>query len=129
MVARVLVVGGGRVPDDVEQVVVPDGDAALALLDHEPFDAVVLDLALPPLDGWYVLAALGGRPPSERPRIVAAVPSRSDIPRARALGADLCVGAGTNLDARALERSTKEITCRQPPATSFPAPMTSGVSA
>ncbi len=129
MVARVLVVVGGSVPDDVERAVAPDGDAALALLDREPFDTVLVDLALPPLDGWYVLAALGGRPPAHRPRIVAAVRSRAEIPRARALGADLCVSAGTNLHARALERSTKEITCRQPPATSFPAPTTSGVSA
>ena len=42
--------------DGVEQVVVPDGEAALAQFEREPFDAVVVDLRLPPVDGWLVLA-------------------------------------------------------------------------
>jgi CheY-like chemotaxis protein len=86
--------------DVVEQAVVNDGEAALALLDRERFDAVLLDLNLPPIDSWLVLAALGDRP--ERPRIVVAVGDRGDAQRAHALGADVCVVAGTTGPARAL---------------------------
>jgi DNA-binding response OmpR family regulator len=83
-----------------EQAVVTDGEAALALLDRERFDAVLLDLNLPPIDSWLVLAALGGR--AERPRIVVAVGDQNEVERAQALGADVCVVAGTTAPARAL---------------------------
>jgi CheY-like chemotaxis protein len=136
VVPRVLVVQQG--PDvgdfdvekaDVETVRATDGDDALALAAREPFDAVLLDLRLPPLDGWCVLAALGTWPDAYRPRIITMVGDRGEILRARSLGADLCVTAGTNLHARALLRSTKERPCPQPRATSFPRPTTNGVPA
>jgi len=119
--------------EDVEPAIAPDGEAALALLRRERFDAVMLDLRLEPLDGWCVLAAIGSW--TERPRLIAAVGDRGDIDRALHLGADLCVMAGTHLHARALTRSTarlpeamaKEMECPRPP-TSFPRPMPSGVS-
>jgi CheY-like chemotaxis protein len=97
---RVLVVERGLDLGDVEQTVAPDGESALALLAHEAFDAVVLDLSLAPLDGWCVLAALGPGP--DRPRVIAVVGGRADTARATALGADLCVLAGTTVHARAL---------------------------
>ncbi len=114
---------------DVEQVVAGDGDAALDLAVREPFDAVVVDLRLDPLDGWYLLAAIGTWPDSYRPRIIATVADRAEILRAVALGADLCVTAGTLLHARALVRSTKETACPQHPAISSRPPTPNGVPA
>lgn len=42
-----------------------DGEAALAALEEEPVDLVVLDLMMPVVDGWEVLRALdpGSAPP------------------------------------------------------------------
>src|SRR5437763_16635179 len=114
MVPRVLVVQTAHDLEEVEQVVAPDGEAALGLLQRQWFDAVVLDLALAPLDGWCVLAALGTW--DSRPRIIATVADRADIARARSLGADLCVLAGTSLHARALQAA-----CRRHPETTSPA--------
>ena len=105
MVPRVLVVHDALDVDDVEQCVAPDGEAALDLLARHEFDAVVLDLSRPPLDGWCVLAAIGPRPFGNRerlPRVIARLGDRADAHRALALGADLCVMAGTSLHARAL---------------------------
>jgi DNA-binding response OmpR family regulator len=112
--------------DEVEPAIAPDGEAALAMLRREHFDAVLVDLALAPLDGWCVLAAVGSR--AERPRLVAIVADCADIPRARILGADLCVAAGTQLHARALVRSTKEMTCPRPLTTNSPRTTRTGVS-
>jgi CheY-like chemotaxis protein len=116
--------------EDIEPAVAEDGEAALAWLRTERFDAVLVDLRLEPLDGWCVLAAVGHWP--EKPRVIAVVGARCDIDRALLLGADLCVMAGTQLHARALTRSTpvvpKEMKCPQPPTTSFPTPTPSGVS-
>jgi CheY-like chemotaxis protein len=127
---RVLVVRGTR--DVVERpepaatatAVVPDGEAALALLRREHVDVLVVDLALAPLDGWCVLAAVGGRP--VRPWIVALTRGPHEVARARLLGADLCVAAGTLPDARALVRSTKEAPCHAPRPTDSRRPMTAG---
>ena len=91
MAARVLVVRSGLDLDGVEQTTAPDGEAALALLDRERFDAVVLDLALPPLDGWMLLATIGHRP--DRPRVIATVGDRGEMTRARRLGADVALRA------------------------------------
>jgi DNA-binding response OmpR family regulator len=115
-------------PIEAEAVIAADGDTALALLRRERFDALVVDLALAPLDGWCLLAAVGSRP--DRPRIIVIAGDRSDIDRARRLGADLCVTAGTQLHARALTRSTKEMTWpTRPLPTSSRRPTPSGVRA
>ncbi len=140
MVPRVLVVdpagnfegpdqGPDQGPDicDLEPAFAGDGEMALALLRREHFDSVLVDLRLPPLDSWCVLAAVGSW--FERPRLVAIVGDRADIARARVLGADLCVAAGTQLHARALVRSTKETTCPRPLMINFPRTTKTGVSA
>ena len=44
-----------------EPVVVSDGDAAVRLAVTDPPTLVLLDLTLPALDGWCVLATLGSR--------------------------------------------------------------------
>jgi len=45
-----------------ELTVVPDGAAALAALEAAPYDALLLDLMMPVLDGFGVLAQLSARP-------------------------------------------------------------------
>ena len=121
MAPRVLVIETALDLDGVEQVVAPNGEAAVGLLQREWFDAVVLDLGKEPLDGWCVLSALGCWP--TRPRLIATVPDRADVARAKSLGADLCVLAGTTFNARALQAA-----CRPHPETSSPSPTPSGVN-
>ena len=45
-----------------------DGETALRRVDEERPDLVVLDIMMPVLDGWFVLAELGGRPTRARRR-------------------------------------------------------------
>ncbi len=72
----------------IETALVFDGDSAVRHAVVEAPDAVVCDLTLPVLDGWYVLAALGAR--EHGPRIVV-YSHPSDASRATALGADAVV--------------------------------------
>jgi CheY-like chemotaxis protein len=72
----------------IESLVVADGFAAVAAIDSWAPDVVLLDLSLPPLDGWWVLAVAGSR--AERPLLVARA-ERGEIERAIALGADAWV--------------------------------------
>lgn len=74
-----------------EPRVVHDGEAALRAVERETPDVVVLDLRMPVLDGWLVLAQLGGR--SARPRVVvcSALTRVEDQQRAFELGADAFV--------------------------------------
>jgi CheY-like chemotaxis protein len=122
VIPRVLTIQAELDVDDVEVAIAVDGPDALVRLVREHFDAVVIDLALPPLDGWMILAELGTWP--RRPRVIATVADRADILRARALGADLCVLAGTTIHARALAPAWQTTT-----RTSFRRPTTSGVPA
>lgn len=69
----------------IEAALAVDGDAAVRLAVTDPPDAVVFDLTLPVLDGWFVLSALGGRTP--RPQLVA-FGRPADASRATHLGAD-----------------------------------------
>jgi DNA-binding response OmpR family regulator len=75
--------------EELEAIVVGDGPAAVALLDTAAVDVVLVDLTLPPLDGWYVLAAVGAR--TDRPLLVVRVADASEADRAIALGADAWV--------------------------------------
>jgi DNA-binding response OmpR family regulator len=65
-----------------------DGETALRRIDEEHPDLVVLDIMMPVLDGWFVLAELAGRP--KRPGIVvcSAKSSETDRQRAHELQAD-----------------------------------------
>jgi DNA-binding response OmpR family regulator len=65
-----------------------DGETALRRVDEERPDLVVLDIMMPVLDGWFVLAELGGR--ARRPSVVVCSAKSGDSDRARAneLGAD-----------------------------------------
>ena len=101
MAPRVLAVQRPLELDGIDWEVAADGNAAIDLAERELFDTAVVDLSLDVLDGWYVLAALGTW--AYRPRLVAVVANPGEAMRAHALGADLCVRAGTTLHARALE--------------------------
>jgi hypothetical protein len=110
VVPRVLVIGDENI-DGVELVRAAHAPDTL----DEPFDAVIVDVSLPPLDGWLALATLGAR--SRRPRLIARIPDRADASRAYCLGADLCVLAGTTVHARALQSTCQrhhEINSRRP---------------
>ena len=65
-----------------------DGEQALDMLRTTDYDLVLLDIMMPVLDGWFVLAELGGRP--RRPAVVVCSAKSGDSDRARAneLGAD-----------------------------------------
>jgi DNA-binding response OmpR family regulator len=71
-----------------ESALAADGETALRRIDEEHPDLVVLDIMMPVLDGWFVLAELAGR--ARRPRVVvcSAKSSELDRNRARDLGAD-----------------------------------------
>lgn len=130
MAPRVLFVEDAVALDDVEVAVVNDGDEAVRHIEAQPFDAVVIDLGRPALDGWLVLARLGVRRP--RPTMIVVLGEPEDAGRAVALGADVCV-AGTADVARVLDlvfdqKPAEEIQCPAFPTTSFPAPTTSGAS-
>jgi len=74
----------------VEAIRADDGPDALRLVGVCDPDVVLVDLTLPPLDGWCVLAALGdvARGPGRRPEIVVRVADHSHAERALRLGAD-----------------------------------------
>ena len=86
-VARVL--SAALVDAGLETVVLADGNAVLDAVEACRPRVVVVDLTLPALDGWYVLAAVGSLPAP--PLIVVRVTGAQDVARATALGADAWV--------------------------------------
>jgi two-component system, OmpR family, response regulator VicR len=65
-----------------------DGDEALTILEKEKFDLILLDLMMPKVDGYGVLAELKKRG-NQTPVIVASnLDQESDISRALDLGVD-----------------------------------------
>ncbi|MEZ5170966.1 MAG: response regulator transcription factor [Acidimicrobiia bacterium] len=79
---RILLEGEGFEPS-----LAAEGETALRRIDHENPDLLLLDIMMPVLDGWMVLAQLADRP--QRPHVVvcSAKTGASDIARARELGA------------------------------------------
>jgi DNA-binding response OmpR family regulator len=73
----------------IQAIVVPDGNEVVLEVETWAPDIVLIDLTLPPLDGWQVLAALGALP--EPPLLVVRLGSASEVVRAIALGADAWV--------------------------------------
>ena len=72
----------------VETIRADDGPDLLRLVAvYEP-EVVVVDVTLPPLDGWCVLAELGHRRIGSRPEIVVRVADHRQAERALLLGAD-----------------------------------------
>jgi two-component system chemotaxis sensor kinase CheA len=86
-------------------VTVADGAAALEVLEVEPVDVVVSDIEMPRLDGFGLLAAVGGKVP------VVLVTSRTgdvDARRAAELGAAACI-AKQDPDGHGLRRILAEV--------------------
>ena len=72
-----------------QAIVTADGTSAASEVDTWAPDVVLVDLTLPPLDGWLVLAAVGAH--AERPLLVVRVAHAAEADRAVALGADAWV--------------------------------------
>jgi two-component system response regulator AdeR len=83
----------------VEAVVLFDGHDVMVAIETWSPDVVVVDLTLPVLDGWYVLAEVGGL--ASPPFIVVRVGDTDDVDRAIALGADAWVDDDVHLGAAA----------------------------
>ena len=66
-----------------------DGEAALAEVDRQPPEAILVDIGLPGIDGYELARRLRARllPPAERPLLVAVTGYGSERDRARALEA------------------------------------------
>jgi len=60
-----------------------DGETALRRIDDEQPDLVVLDIMMPVLDGWFVLAELAGR--AKRRGVVWCSATSIEVDRARAM--------------------------------------------
>ncbi len=104
-----------------EHRVAADGETALRAADADPPDAVVLDLGMPALDGWLLLAQLGAR--AIRPKlVVCSAPTRVDEQqRAFDLGADAF--APGPFDAQYVARTAHEVVARdRVPAPVRPSP-------
>lgn len=79
-------------------VIVFDGEEALAALNKQPFDLIILDLVLPKKDGFYVLSELK-KLGIKTPVIVASnLSQKEDVEKAKNLGvADYFVKSDVNL--------------------------------
>ncbi|HEY7440305.1 MAG TPA: response regulator transcription factor [Acidimicrobiia bacterium] len=71
-----------------EACLAADGETALRRIDEDNPDLVVLDIMMPVLDGWFVLAELAGRARHPRVVVCSAKSAEADRMRARELGAD-----------------------------------------
>ena len=99
MVPRVLVVqsrpevaravSASLADAELEAVVLADGHGVVAAIASWQPHVVLLDLTLPPLDGWLVLAEVGAL--VSPPLVVVRVSEPGDVDRAIALGADAWV--------------------------------------
>jgi DNA-binding response OmpR family regulator len=74
------------VEEGYEVQIAPEGRSALELLERFSFDVLVLDVMLPHVDGWEVLARTMERPVHLRPRVIlvsaiAGVRERADAER------------------------------------------------
>ncbi|MGO9872417.1 MAG: hypothetical protein ACLPVY_01350 [Acidimicrobiia bacterium] len=84
---------------EVHAIVLSDGHAAVTAVETWDPHVVLVDLTLPPLDGWYVLAAVGAL--ADRPLLVVRVADASQVARAVALGADAWVDDDVHVVAEA----------------------------
>ena len=86
-------VGDVLAGEGIETIRAEDGLDAVRLAAIIDPDLVVVDLTLPPLDGWCVLAALGNERSGRRPEIVVRVADHRQAERALRLGADAWAAA------------------------------------
>ena len=71
----------------LDTMLAADGDTAFRRIEEDHPDAILLDLTLPVMDGWAILAALTSRP--DAPPVVVCSSRRGDVEveRATRLGA------------------------------------------
>lgn len=73
-----------------------NGKEALAALENQSFDLILLDILMPTMDGWDVLKHLQGK--SMKILVLSNLSQEEDIRRARSLGAsDFLVKSETSL--------------------------------
>jgi DNA-binding response OmpR family regulator len=80
-------------------IVHPDGHGVPGAIESWAPHVVLVDLTLPALDGWCVLAEIGGM--ARPPFVVVRVGDPDDADRAVALGADAWVGDAAHIVAAA----------------------------
>jgi DNA-binding NtrC family response regulator len=73
--------------DHCEVKAVPDGTQALATMQAEPFDIVLLDLRMPGMDGMAVLRQMRSRWPESEVIVITGFPSLDTAKEAIRLGA------------------------------------------
>jgi two-component system alkaline phosphatase synthesis response regulator PhoP len=66
--------------------VAPDGRAVIDALESFDPDVLILDVMLPFLDGWSILANLRDKPDDRRPRVIVVSAAAGVVDRARAEG-------------------------------------------
>lgn len=81
----------GRLPSQPQIHTCESGPQALALLDSEPFQLLLLDLRMPSMDGFQVLAIVRRKFPALRVVVMTAVDDEQFRARAYAMGIDLYV--------------------------------------
>jgi DNA-binding response OmpR family regulator len=75
-----------------------DGETALQCLKEGSWDAVILDLAMPVLDGWGVLARVQLLPTRPDVLVLSATMDSANRQRAMALGAAACMAKPFGLE-------------------------------
>ncbi len=99
---------------------VENGREALAALDREPFDAVLMDLQMPEMDGFATAAAIRARERDGERRLpivaMTAYAMKEDLERCRAAGMDGCVTKPIDRSTlyRAIEGVAPEPAAREP---------------
>jgi len=74
-------------PEGYDVVLAPDGREALTLMEKESFDLVLLDIIMPNMDGFDVLAEMKEKKIMTPVIVLSNLGQDEDISRAKALGA------------------------------------------
>ena len=85
VVHDMLSVGG------IQMTEAPDGPAGLAMIDHDEFDVVLMDLRMPGMDGLTAIGHLRARP-DDKARLPVIVVTADTTPNLR----DECITAGAD---------------------------------
>jgi DNA-binding response OmpR family regulator len=96
----------------IETVLAGDGHTAIARIEAERPDAVLLDVLLPGIDGWQVLEALHGKGNQIPVVMCSAKDNIHDLQRARELGAVAYLTKPFDID-RLVEVMTEVVGLRQ----------------